>query len=57
MTDCVKIPEAAKLLKCSVSTIRNMLRSGKLEYCQPTRTILIPISALEELMQSSKRNV
>lgn len=52
--ELLKIRDVAKKLKCSINSVRNMVRDGRLAAYQPTKTWLIPLSEVKRLLESTK---
>jgi len=45
------VAEFAKEFECSVSTVRNMIKRGDIKAVQVHRTIRIPVTELDRIMQ------
>jgi excisionase family DNA binding protein len=49
-----RIEEAAKHLMCSINTVRRMIKDGRLPAYKPNERYLIPVEAVEKLLQKTK---
>lgn len=50
------VPGAAAYLGCAPITIRRLIKQGKLPFSRPVKQLLIPVSALDALLQAGVRN-
>jgi excisionase family DNA binding protein len=49
-----RIDEAAERLMCSQQTIRAMIKDGRLGAYKPNERYLIPVEAVEKLLEKTK---